>query len=58
MTGEQIAKLIMACNELNKSRSIVAEIIKEGGENSQRLNSVLDKLTECETELGNIQNGK
>jgi hypothetical protein len=58
MTGEQIAKLIMAGNELGKSRAILDDLLKENSEFSNRLAMVINKLKECETELSNIQFGK
>ncbi|MGE5581469.1 MAG: hypothetical protein ACM3X9_02935 [Bacillota bacterium] len=58
MTGEQIAKLIMVNNELGKSRGLLTDLLKEGGEFSIRIAMVLDKLKECEDELNRIQNGK
>jgi hypothetical protein len=58
MTGEQIAKLIMAGNELGKSRTILADLLKENGEFSNRLAMIVDKLKECEDEINNIQFGK
>jgi hypothetical protein len=58
MTGEQIAKLIMAGNELGKSRSILVDLLKENGDFSGRLTIIVDKLKECEDEINNIQFGK
>ena len=58
MTGEQIAKLIMAGNELGKSRSMLVELVKENGEFSDRLTLIVDKLKQCEDEINNIQFGK
>jgi hypothetical protein len=58
MTGEQIAKLIMAGNELGKSRAILDDLLKENSEFSNRLATVINKLKECETELSNLQLGK
>ena len=58
MTGEQIAKLIMASNELGKSRTILLDLVKENGEFSNRLAMIVDKLKECEDEISNIQFGK
>jgi hypothetical protein len=58
MTGEQIAKLIMAGNDLGKSRVILVDLLKENSEFSNRLSMIVDKLKECEDELNNIQFGK
>jgi hypothetical protein len=58
MTGEQIAKLIMAGNELGKARSIMADLLKDNNEFSIRLTAVVDKLKDCEAEISNIQFGK
>ena len=58
MTGEQIAKLIMAGNDLGKSRTLLADLLKENGDFSIRLAAIVDKLKECEVELSNIQFGK
>jgi hypothetical protein len=58
MTGEQIAKLIMAGNELGKSRSILSDLLKENNEFSNRLAMIVDKLKACEDEINNIQFGK
>ena len=58
MTGEQIAKLIMAGNDLGKSRTILADLLKENGDFSIRIAAIVDKLKECEDEISNIQFGK
>lgn len=58
MNGEQMAKLIMACNELGKSRILLADIVKEECGILDRLSPILQKLKECEDELCNIQYGK
>jgi hypothetical protein len=58
MNGEQIAKLIMAGNDLGKSRVILADLLKENSEFSNRLSMLVDKLKECEDELNSIQFGK
>lgn len=58
MNGEQIAKLIMAGNELGKSRAILAELLKENSELSGRLSAIVEKLKACEEEINNIQFGK
>jgi hypothetical protein len=58
MTGEQIAKLIMAGNELSKSRVILADLLKENSDISSRLSAIVDKLKACEEEISSIQFGK
>ncbi len=55
MSDSQMAKIIMALNNLNNARLILNEAVKEGGDVAPYLITLMDKIHNCETELQLIQ---
>jgi hypothetical protein len=55
MSGSQIAKIIMALNNIDNARSVLNDAIKEGGAAAPALIQIMNKLQECEAELNIIQ---
>lgn len=55
MSDSQIAKIIMALNNLSSARTILNDAVKEGGDVAPSLTTLIDKLQDCEAELRLIQ---
>lgn len=55
MSDAQIAKIIMALNNLSSARSILSDAAEEGGTVALTLTALMEKLQNCEEELRIIQ---
>lgn len=55
MSDSQIAKIIMATNSLSNARSLLNEVINEGGDIASKISTLTNIIKECETELHSIQ---
>lgn len=55
MSDSQIAKIIMALNNLGNARAILNEAVEEGGDIALSLTTLINKLEDCEAELRSIQ---
>lgn len=55
MSDSQIAKIIMALNNLSGARTHLNDAIKEGGDIAATLSPLLEKIKSCEDELRIIQ---
>ena len=55
MSDSQIAKIIMALNNLSGARALLNDAVKEGGDIAVSLSMLLEKIESCENELRIIQ---
>lgn len=55
MSDAQIAKIIMAANNLNNARTLLNEVLKEGGEIASKISTLINIIQDCENELHSIQ---
>ncbi|NLW47453.1 MAG: hypothetical protein GXY86_08970 [Firmicutes bacterium] len=55
MSDSQIAKIIMATNNLSNARSLLNEAINEGGDIAAKISTLINILKDCENELHSIQ---
>lgn len=55
MTDSQIAKIIMATNNLNNARSLLNDVISEGGNMATKISTLINIIKDCENELHSIQ---
>lgn len=58
MSDSQIAKVIMAINNLTTVRKLLTDAINEGGSLSDKIAAVNEKVKICEEELRAIQYNK
>ncbi len=55
MSNSQIAKVIMAVNNLSCALTLLEDAVKEGGDMASSLTALIDKIKQCEDELNSIQ---
>lgn len=55
MSDSQIAKIIMAVNDLSNARILLNEVISEGGDIAAKISSLTNIIKDCENELNTIQ---
>lgn len=55
MTDEQLAKVIMAINNLDRARFILTDIVDKSDKFSSVIAEIIGKIKECEEKLSNIQ---
>jgi len=55
MSNSQIAKIIIALNNLNNARSVLDDAAKEGGDIAPSITALIAKIKDCEDELNLIQ---
>jgi hypothetical protein len=58
MSDSQIAKVILALNNLTAARNMLTGAVTEGGALSNRIAAINEKIKICEEELRNIQFNK
>ncbi len=58
MSDTQIAKIIMALNNLSGARALLNDAVNEGGDIAVSLSTLLEKIKSCEDELRIIQHQK
>jgi hypothetical protein len=55
MTDSQTAKIIMAANSLGNARSLLNEVINEGGDIAAKVSTLINIIKDCESELHSLQ---
>lgn len=55
MSDSQIAKIIMALNNLNSAKTYLSEAAKEGGAVAPSLIELIEKLRDCEDQLNHLR---
>lgn len=55
MSDSQIAKIIMAANNLNSARMLLNEVVNEGGDIAAKISTLANIIKDCENELHSIQ---
>lgn len=58
MSNSQIAKIIMAVNNLSCVQALLNDAIKEGGDLAPSLTPIMEKIQQCEADLNSIQSNK
>lgn len=55
MSDSQIAKIIIALNNLSSARIILNDAVTEGGNMAPLITALMDKIKSCEDELNSLQ---